>query len=206
MTEENDQRPGNQPSAARAPGGTPSAMKQPLGGDGDRTDGRARWEWQSRYPTEAQRQIRGEAIILVSMLVIALLGTLLFLGFDGQAITCRLFGLKFFISLKLLAVFFAGAVGGIAFSLKWLFHAVAKGWWHQDRCLWRLLVPVLGGIYACVVMTLWSSSLLPNDPPQTLGSLAITAALAFLVGYFADGVSGLLTNIAKRLFGTVARH
>jgi hypothetical protein len=32
---------------------------------------------------------------------------------------------------------------------------------------------------------------------------ASAASLAFLIGYFSDGVSGLLTNIANAVFGTV---
>jgi hypothetical protein len=32
-----------------------------------------------------------------------------------------------------------------------------------------------------------------------------TAALAFLVGYFSDGVSGLLSNVANAVFGTLEK-
>jgi hypothetical protein len=35
--------------------------------------------------------------------------------------------------------------------------------------------------------------------------LAVSAALAFLVGYFSDGVSGLLSNIANAVFGTLEK-
>jgi len=31
------------------------------------------------------------------------------------------------------------------------------------------------------------------------------SAIAFLVGYFSDGVSGLLTNVANAVFGTVEK-
>jgi hypothetical protein len=35
--------------------------------------------------------------------------------------------------------------------------------------------------------------------------IAMTAAYAFLVGYFSDGVSGLLSNIANAVFGTLEK-
>jgi hypothetical protein len=35
--------------------------------------------------------------------------------------------------------------------------------------------------------------------------IALTAALAFLIGYFSDGVSGLLSNIANAVFGTLEK-
>jgi len=35
--------------------------------------------------------------------------------------------------------------------------------------------------------------------------MAMTAASAFLIGYFSDGVSGLLSNIANAVFGTLEK-
>ncbi|MBI3495968.1 MAG: hypothetical protein HY058_01535 [Proteobacteria bacterium] len=107
---------------------------------------------------------------------------------------------------RILAIFFAGGVGGITFSIKWLVHAVAWGKWHLDRRYWRLLVPLLGGVYACAVLTLFDAGLIGGgQATERLRPLAISAAIAFLIGYFSDGVSGLLSNVANAVFGTLEK-
>jgi hypothetical protein len=107
------------------------------------------------------------------------------------------------IDFRLLALFFVGGVGGTTFSIKWLIHAVAHGQWHLDRRYWRLFVPLIGGVYALVVITLFNGGLIGGASAAEPRPLATTAALAFLVGYFSDGVSGLLSNIANAVFGTL---
>lgn len=84
-------------------------------------------------------------------------------------------------------------------------HSVAKGKWHQDRFFWRIFVPLVGGIYSVIVMNLFNGGYLGGGVPKADASLATTCALAFLVGYFSDGVSGLLTNVANAVFGTVEK-
>ena len=103
------------------------------------------------------------------------------------------------IDCRLIAIFFCGALGGATFSSKWLIHSAAKGSWHLDRRYWRMFVPLIGGIYACVVVTLFNSGLIGGHISEPNRSIASTAALAFLIGYFSDGVSGLLT----KMFGTL---
>lgn len=108
------------------------------------------------------------------------------------------------IEFRLLALFFTGLVGGVTFSIKWLVHAAAKGTWHLDRRYWRLMIPFLGGVYACVVLTLFDSGFLGGTQVSAEPrSFPVTAAFAFLVGYFSDGVSGLLSNVANAVFGTL---
>jgi hypothetical protein len=110
------------------------------------------------------------------------------------------------VECRLLALFFTGCVGGTTFSIKWLVHAAATGRWHLDRRYWRLFVPFVGGVYACVVLTLFDAGFIGGG--AALGQprpIAIAAAFAFLVGYFADGVSGLLSNVANAVFGTLEK-
>ena len=66
-----------------------------------------------------------------------------------------------------------------------------------------MFVPLIGGIYACVVVTLFNSGLIGGHISEPNRSIASTAALVFLIGYFSDGVSGLLTNVANAVFGTL---
>ena len=180
-------------------------MKQPVGGDHDYTDGRIAWDWTSRFPEGARRRMNTEAATLVAMLVVALLGAGACLGLAGQPVNIDFGFAKLWISFRLLAIFFTGCVGGVTFSMKWLIHSVAKGKWHIDRRYWRLMVPMIGGVYACVVMTLFGSGLFAAQPTEQSTAMASTAALAFLVGYFSDGVSGLLSNVANAVFGTLEK-
>ena len=146
-----------------------------------------------------------EAYTLIAMLIISLVCVGLSLGLADQSAAFDLGNnLKLSISFKTLAIFFAGSVGGVTFSIKWLIHAAAKGKWHRDRRYWRLMVPLVGGVYACVVMTLFSAGLFSTQDTAEK-AVASTAALAFMVGYFSDGVSGLLSNVANAVFGTLEK-
>jgi len=182
------------------------------------TDGRLLGDWHSKYPPEARNAINWEAKVLAAAFVILTLLGALFLSLSshpqeiftswwaqGEGRSGLSTGLVFAVDFRLVAIFLIGNLGGTTFSIKWLVHSVAKCKWHLDRRYWRLLVPMIGGVYACVVVTLFDGGLLGNhvsDPPRTV---ATTAALAFLVGYFSDGVSGLLSNIANAVFGTLEK-
>ena len=168
------------------------------------TDGRAKWEWQSNYPAEARKGMKFEAVILLSALAALLLTAGLCLGLADRDFTISVFGANVWISFRLLAIFCVGCLGGTTFSIKWLIHAAAHGRWHLDRRYWRLMTPMIGGVYACVVMTLFGSGMFSLGQGG-LSPMPGTAALAFLVGYFSDGVSGLLSNIANAVFGTLEK-
>lgn len=178
-------------------------MATPLG-QRDYTDGRARWDWESHFPLEARKLMNAEAYTLLGMLAVSLLGAGSFLGLADQTSWIGIGDLKLWVSFRFLAIFFTGTVGGVTFSIKWLIHAAAKGKWHRDRRYWRLMVPAVGGVYACVVMTLFAAGMFSGQSPQA-SAIPITAALAFLVGYFSDGVSGLLSNVANAVFGTLEK-
>ena len=170
------------------------------------TDDRAKWDWKSKYPDEARRQITGEAQFLAGLLLVGLFCAGLTLGIaQGGPHAFRLWAVDVHVSFRLLAIFFTGCVGGTTFSIKWLIHSAAKGKWHLDRRYWRLLVPAIGGVYACVVMTLSGAGMFSAPAATELSPLPPTAALAFLVGYFSDGVSGLLSNVANAVFGTLEK-
>src|SRR3546814_6990402 len=38
-------------------------------------------------------------------------------------------------------LFFSGVLGGTLFGLKYLYKVVARGWWNEDRELWRFFSP-----------------------------------------------------------------
>lgn len=173
------------------------------------TDGRKPWDWESKYPVKARSEVRFEALFLIGSLIVctALAGFSISLG--DQVIVKKVQDepdpVLMYINAKLFSLFFTGCVGGITFSIKWLVHAVATGKWHQDRRYWRLLIPWLGGVYALAVLMLASGGYLGAPSTGTAGIVAASPALAFLVGYFSDGVSGLLSNIANAVFGTLEK-
>lgn len=170
------------------------------------TDDRPKWDWESKYPPEARKQINGEAVFLASLLLVALICAGAFLSVaGGDPHVFKAGTIDVNVSFRILAIFAAGWLGGTTFSIKWLIHSAAKGKWHLDRRYWRLLVPAIGGVYACVVMTLFGAGMFSGSADVKLAPLPTTAALAFLVGYFSDGVSGLLSNVANAVFGTLEK-
>ena len=186
--------------------GATAPMATPIGSK-DYTDNRALWDWQSKYPPDARKYINREAVFLTIALVISLILGGVALCFAGHPIKVPFLPTPNaeggIIESRLLVIFFVGCVGGTTFSIKWLIHTVAKGMWHLDRSYWRKFVPLIGGVYACVVLTLFDVGLIAGQTSQAPRTIASAAAFAFLVGYFSDGVSGLLTNIANAVFGTL---
>lgn len=182
-----------------------AAPMKPFGGEHDYTDGRKPGDWETRYPDEARKRMNTEAYVLVAMLVIAFLGAGICLGLSGQATFVPIGELSIWVNFRYLSIFCVGVLGGVTFSIKWLIHSVAKGKWHRDRRYWRLMVPAIGGVYACVVMTLFGAGMFAGGGAGEASSPTSTAALAFLVGYFSDGVSGLLSNVANAVFGTLEK-
>ncbi|WP_428926863.1 hypothetical protein [Marinibacterium sp. SX1] len=173
------------------------------------TDGRKPWEWTSKFPSEARAEIKIEARILVGGLLVCVLLAGGFLALGNQVINFSAdIGeppLVFSVEARLVALFFTGCVGGITFSIKWLVHAAATGRWHQDRRYWRLLIPCLGGVYALAVLALANGGYVGGQTADPARFAAASPALAFLIGYFSDGVSGLLSNIANAVFGTLEK-
>lgn len=178
-------------------------------------DGRRPYDWKSKYDPEARVEIAYEEKRLLGYLSMSLALAAFSLMLSGQAIRIplafnavssdgNLQQLSLTISCHILAVFFVGWVGGTTFALKWLVHACATGKWHLDRRPWRLIVPLIGGVYSCVMLTLLDAGMFGHGSDASR-PLAVSAALAFLVGYFSDGVSGLLSNIANAVFGTLEK-
>jgi hypothetical protein len=168
-------------------------------------DGRKLWEWKTKYE-ETMPQIRCEAIILGAYLGLFGLLTIACFAFLGDFTYSTGDPLQPFLQLKRhnVLVWLVGSVGGTTFAIKWLVHSVANGLWHQDRFLWRVFVPLTGGIYALVVLALLESGLMGGQGADFESTnLSRQIVIAFLAGYFADGVSGLLTNVANAIFGKV---
>jgi hypothetical protein len=176
--------------------------KVPGFGASDPTDNRKQLEWQSRYPSEAKRQISFEAWCLGLLLALApvclillesrkpIWAWILVNQSSGDAIAH--FGMAWI----------GGTLGGTLFAIKWLYHVVARGYWNLDRRLWRIFSPLLSGGLAFGVFALIASGVLKIFDQQATHSHAVTVGLSFLVGYFSDSAIAKLTEIADTLFGS----
>lgn len=165
----------------------------------DPTDGRKPGEWVSRYPKEAKRKIKFEAIYLGLILFLIPVVLILFLILKD----C-----PFFVDPVIRKYSFAwlgGSFGGVLFSLKWLYHSVAKYIWNEDRRLWRLFTPHLSGGFSFAMVTLISSNLINIFDAEALSKLSTIFGIGFLTGYFSDYAIGKLSEVSKTLFGVAPK-
>src|SRR3546814_13356778 len=97
-------------------------------------------------------------------------------------------------------LFFSGVLGGTLFGLKYLYKVVARGWWNEDRELWRFFSPLLAGGLAFAVGALADAGLFGFKVGENQ-SAASFVSLGFIAGYFADSASRKMQEIADILFG-----
>lgn len=178
---------------------TPPTSPDPSGGD--LTDGREKYDWKSKWPDEARKCIRTEALYLGGLLALVVPG-LLFLTWEGRA--GSILGLDAqaaSVFRKYALAWVAGTGGGTLFSGKWLYHSVAHGWWHEDRRLWRLFTPHMSGALAFFAIALVSSGAVRLFDQAASDSTAFLVGAGFLIGYFSDNAIAKLSEIARILFG-----
>jgi hypothetical protein len=174
----------------------------------DPTDGKTRWEFKSRYPFWTRIQIFSEAIYLTLLLFVGL--CLLFWIYHGAiALPCTPIHfnelndhLKRMISFPI-----AGLIGGAMFGLKYLYRVAARGWWHEDRRIWRLLSPWLSATLATMVGILIDGGMLGMSYSQSNAGNPYSTLLgiAFITGYFADSALAKLQDVANVVFASSSR-
>lgn len=105
-----------------------------------------------------------------------------------------------------LIVFFAGILGGATFSTKWLYHSVSWNEWNRDRIVWRLSVPILGGLMAVFTGCMIMSGIIPLLSKDLFARMVSGAGFGFFVGLFADNFLAALQKFATRLLGTLGSN
>jgi hypothetical protein len=174
------------------------------------TDGRKPGDFFSRYTCGAWVQILIELIFLVILLVGGL-ALLFFVGY-GLAIADQSQSGKvaFYFDLPQhrtfliwVSIAISGAIGGVTFSLKWLYHSVAKSLWNRDRVLWRFIVPIISGVLAMFCGFMIVSGIVPFLSRTAFDNFYVALGFGFFTGYFSDNVLAALQRLAKRTFGTV---
>lgn len=175
----------------------PQPTLGPDAGTQDPTDGREKWQWQSGYPDNAKFQIRLEAWYVLIMLMLSL--GLIFATWMGLFTHWFSLSGKSAATLRMYCYYsFAGMFGGTVFGMKYLYRVVARGYWQQDRRLWRLQSPFIALGVSFAFGALIEGRFMPVG---THTSGAAIVGLGFLIGYFADDATGKLHEIASILFG-----
>lgn len=158
--------------------------------------------WQSRYTDPlAQRLIQRETVYVVALIFVSLF--LLLITWHGAVpvyiadgcIDCSAASLR-----KYSYLYLAGMLGGALFGLKYLYKVVARGYWNQDRAIWRYTSPVLSGGLAFAAGALTDAGIFGFATSYTSGGASFVA-LGFIVGYFADSASRKMQEVAETLFG-----
>lgn len=163
-------------------------------------DGREKGEWESRYSKKAWKHIVYESLYLGAIFIgditlFVLISTDNLGSFSNEPVL-RKYGLAWL----------GGTFGGVLFSLKWLYHSVAKNIWHVDRRLWRLFTPHLSGGLSFVMIMIISSGIINVFDKDSLDSRFTTYALGFLIGYFSDAAIGKLSEVATTFFGVSGKR
>lgn len=99
------------------------------------TDGRKQYDWESKYPECAQKEMKKEAIYIAIILIIAF-SLLIFIVGGLIDKVGNLIGLEAKKTASLEGViiyFFSGLLGGTIFGLKYFYRVVSRGYWSQDR-------------------------------------------------------------------------
>lgn len=170
-----------------------------------KTDDRPTGEWSTRYPDAATRQIRHEALYVAgSFVVYLLLIAIVSIGAEKDFLDLGEQASSEFTPYALSLI--GGCLGGTMFSMKWLYHTVAKNIWNIDRRWWRYFTPALSGGAALGVVLLTSAGAFPlfdRDIAQTpQGALGI----GLVLGYFSDRVFSILEGFAKKNLGSATHE
>jgi len=176
----------------------------------DYTDGRKTLDWETRYPNEARKKIRTEAIYL-SIILVACLAVMFYAIYQfpasnaaNQSDQSSVVSGNTVVSswqFGLFCAWLSGTVGGTLFSIKWLYHSVAKHLWNEDRRLWRLFTPHISGAVSLFTVLLIASGVLQIFDENSINRPLMILGVGFLVGYFSDKALAKLAETADTLFG-----
>jgi hypothetical protein len=159
------------------------------------SDNRRAGEWKTRYAdTRARRAIVTEAIFVWGYLLLALVATVA-VALETQLNVLPIPAESTMTLAPYVLSFHGGFIGGTLFSMKWLYHTVARGIWNHDRRLWRIFTPLLSAGAAVTVVLLCASGVLPFFGPDLVRSLAGSLGLSIVFGYFSDRAFSALGNV-----------
>lgn len=167
----------------------------------DYTDGRIKLDWIGKYSDpRAKKWILIEAIYLFILVIgLPLMGLLVFLRIPQDYISLSEMQCKIF--EKYIYAWIGGAIGGTLFTIKWLYHSIAKEIWHLDRRLWRFFTPLLSGAFGLIMILIISSTIFNVFDRNSLYLPSVPLSVGFISGYFSDMAIAKLMGLAEALFG-----
>lgn len=154
--------------------------------------------WQTIYPPEARSLIRTEIIYLAVHIAVGL-GALGIIWWFPLERFLEINATNFFEFQGYVVAWLGGILGGTTFSMKWLYHALAKGRWHQDRRVWRFFTPHISGVVAVAFLALLDSGFLNIVVEER--NVPFAFAFGFVVGYFSDSALAKMREVGYLLFG-----
>ncbi|MFW3412677.1 hypothetical protein ACN9J3_08060 [Aliarcobacter butzleri] len=164
----------------------------------DNTDDRKRYEYQSKYDDCARGEIRYESIFLIIIILSSFF--MIYLNWIGLLSNlCNITADQNETFRRYIFYTASGLLGGSTFSIKYFYRVVARGWWHQDRRIWRVSTPLLSSVIGFMTGVLIEAQLINTTIPSSAPSII---AIGFLAGYFADEAVGKMYEIANVIFGS----
>jgi hypothetical protein len=160
------------------------------------TDGRVVGDWKTRYKDKtAQRAILVEVVyvLLITFLAPALMAIA---EFGWPRIWLHL-DMSTWVPVQHYSfAWLGGLLGGSLFTMKWMYHSVAKGTWNQDRRLWRLFTPLLSAGVGFTIVILSAARVIPVFGADIVSTNGGALAVGILVGYFSDLTMSRLSEVA----------
>lgn len=169
----------------------------------DYTDGRQLLDWQTKYPAPALRKILYESLYVGTIFAVFSVATLVLLFESDNILSVYSEPQKL---LSHLYAWLGGTLGGTLFSIKWLYHSVAKKLWHADRLLWRVFSPHMSGAVSFFMILLIGSGVVQIFNPELVKNPSGVLGFAFLTGYFSDKALAKLAETADTLFGVTKKQ
>ncbi|MDN4639929.1 hypothetical protein QCD70_06720 [Agreia sp. PsM10] len=170
------------------------------------TDERKLGDWRSRYwEKSARRAIQIEA----AFVWLCLSGTIAGILFAAIISTMpdQIVPSQTWESLSPFVLsYLGGLLGGTLFSMKWLYHTVAKGLWNRDRRLWRIFTPFLSGGASLTVILLCASGAIPLFGPELVRTNVGALGLSVVFGYFSDRAFSSLERVAEDNLGLARKR
>lgn len=162
-------------------------------------DNRNSFEWWSKYEERdgipsPKKQMRIEAFYLLFIFIVsAVVIVANHMGFFVRLLSVSedsIDGTK-----RIICCLGAGLLGGITFSIKVFYRAIAHGVWHYDRRYWRWFSPLISLSVTSVVAAFMSHDVIEEH-------IAFTYFIGYFAGYFSENAVGKMQEIATVLFSS----
>lgn len=173
----------------------------------DGTDGRHLWDPRSRWDDDSRRAQTTEGVF-IALLLLTSISFLALVGVGWLRWLLTRVGVP--AELGAAADHYSqlaagGLLGGTVYGGKWLYHAVARGLWHEDRRTWRYLSPLISvGTTIGVGMVIEGGLYRPSG--HAIESAPGIVGVGFLIGYFSDRALAKMRELTEVLFGFSEKH